>query len=399
VLREMKSKYSMLSVVVALVIAMSSTSAVVWPAYAIDAEAEQSSGPLTPSVTSPLLDALAFAPPEIIAFEFTDWTALKALHGGADITSASPLAERQRLVLEMVNSEASQFEFGLGRLATWPELWGWDNTDLAWEATWVAAPGTRSWVLRFRDGWDPKPFMARLEGYGYSRTEKPHGTLYSDAPDFHPDPDTEAILEVEERLTYEPGSVAISSDGQTVAIRVLRDRADRILKTSARADPVAVAASPFGRVAVALGRPITAFLMDGDSACSDVGLGYADRDRDALLFGDRATRPTSVGPLHPYEAFGIGYERAGPGEPAVGRYAFAYKRAKQAKADYAGRRALMDEGYSSLSGRPAQDVAPDHSGASTDRRTLVLDVAVLDDAPKLLFDPLGRPSLSPVACA
>ena len=310
---------------------------------------------------SPLLDALSYATPKTISFEFTDW-------------------------------EASRFDFGLARLATWPELWGWDNTDLDWEATWYPHDVR---VLRFREGWDPEPFMARLEGYGYSRTEKPHGTLFSDAPDFHPDRDAEAIVQFDERLTHGPGSVAISSDGQTVAIGVYRDRADKILKTSDRADPAAVAASPFGRVAVALGQPVTAVIVDGKYACSDVGPGSRS------FPGETATRPPSVGALHPYQAFGIGYERAGPGESAVGRHAFAYKRAKQAKADHAGRRMLIDEGYASRSGRPAQDVALTSGDASPDRRTLVLDVASLDDAPRLLFDSYYRSpgSLSPVACS
>ena len=52
--------------------------------------------------------------------------------------------------------------------------------------------------------------MARLEGYGYSRSEKPYGTLFDGAPDFIPDPGTEAILDVDERLTHGGGSVAIS---------------------------------------------------------------------------------------------------------------------------------------------------------------------------------------------
>ena len=385
----------MLTLGVAFLLAMSGAVATGFPASALTPDDELPATPPASSATSPLLDALGYAPLKTISFEFTDWAELKTHHGGDDISSASPLADRQRLVLDMVNSEANQFDFGLARLATWPELWGWDNTDLAWEATWVAAPGTRSWVLRFREGWDPKPFMARLEGYGYSRTETPHGTLFSDAPDFHPDPGAEAILDSDERLTRWGGSVAISSDGQTVAIGVDRDRADKILKTSARADPAAVAASPLGRVATALGLPITAFLVDGKSACSNAGPGSGS------FPGDTATRPPSVGTLHPYQAFGIGYERAEPGEPAVGRYAFAYKRAKQSKADYAGRRTLIDEGYASHSGRPSQDVALTSGEASPDRRTLVLDVALLDDAPQLLFDSYHRSfgSLSPVACS
>ena len=230
-----------------------------------------------------------------------------------------------------------------------------------------------------------------------SATRRPsvrYGSLFSDPPDFTVRPGSEAVLDADELLrvaTVRPPSLAISNDGRTVAIAE-GDRADKLLRIAARADQATVATSPFGRVAVALGRPVTAFLVDGDYACSDDGLGNAD------LLAGIAVRPPSVGPLHPYQAFGIGYERAGQGEPAVGRYAFAYERAQQARADLAGRRTLIDEGYASRSGRPPEDVALASGDASPDRRTLTLDVDLLDDAPQLLFDLLDRRSLSPVAC-
>lgn len=65
------------------------------------------------SEASPLLAALAYAPAGTYSFDFTDRAALKALHGSADVTSASPLEERQRLVLGMVDAEASGSGFGL----------------------------------------------------------------------------------------------------------------------------------------------------------------------------------------------------------------------------------------------------------------------------------------------
>ncbi len=380
-----------LSVAKAFLVAMLAVVSAGWPTHALSPEDERSSTRSAPAASSPLLDALAFASPDTISFEFTDWTALKALHDGSDITSASPLEDRQRLVLDMVHAEASRFDFGLDRLATWPELWGWDDTDLAWEATWFPFDVR---VLRFREGWDSGPFIDRLEALGYSRTDDRYGSLFSDPPDFSAGPDGEAVLDVDELLlvaTVRPPSVAISNDGRTVAIAE-GDRADKLLRIAARADPATVATSPLGRVAVALGRPVTAFLVDGDYACSDDGLGNAD------FLADIAVRPPSVGPLHPYQAFGIGYERAGQGEPAVGRYAFAYERAQQARADLAGRRTLIDEGYASRSGRPPEDVALASGDASPDRRTLTLDVDLLDDAPQLLFDLLYRRSLSPVAC-
>ncbi len=380
-----------LSVAKAFLVAMLAVVSAGWPTHALSPEDERSSTRSAPAASSPLLDALAFASPDTISFEFTDWTALKALHDGSDITSASPLEDRQRLVLDMVHAEASRFDFGLDRLATWPELWGWDDTDLAWEATWFPFDVR---VLRFREGWDSGPFIDRLEALGYSRTDDRYGSLFSDPPDFSAGPDGEAVLDVDELLlvaTVRPPSVAISNDGRTVAIAE-GDRADKLLRIAARADPATVAASPFGRAAAALGQPVTATILDGNRGCDWAGRANIDYSEEMK------TLARSVGPLHPYQALAMGYERAGPGEPAMGRYAFAYKRAKQARADMAGRRTLIDEGYSSRHGQRYRDAAFTLVAASAGDRMLILDVAPQHDDPKVFGDLLVGRSLSFATC-
>jgi hypothetical protein len=380
------------SLVLGILVAIALAPASGWPTSALGADGGPRVTPPAPAATSHLLDALAYAPRGIYSFDFTDWTALKTLHGGADITSTSPLEERQRLVLDMVRSEASRFRFGLDRLATWPELWGWDNTDLAWEATPWDPLSKHAKVLRFRDGWDSGPFIDRLEALGYSQTERRYGSLFSDPPDFTVRPGSEAALELDEMLlTARPHSVAISYDGRTVAIRD-GDRADKLLSIAAQADPAEVAASPFGRAAAALGQPVAATIVDGTRGCEWVGPADIDYSEEMK------TLARSVGPLHPYGALGMGYQRAGPGEPAVGRYAFAYKRARQATADLVGRRTLADEGHSSRHGRRYRDAAFILIGAQVDGRTLVLEVAPLYDNPKVFHDLLVGRSLSFATC-
>jgi hypothetical protein len=97
-----------------------------------------------------------------------------------------------------------------------------------------------------------------------------------------------------------------------------------------------VAATPFGRVATALGRPLAASIRDGGFGRLGTEHLHPSGDTTALI--------ESVGPLDCYQAYGAGYERAGPGEPAVGRYVFAYARAAQAEADLPGRQRLIEEG-------------------------------------------------------
>jgi hypothetical protein len=184
--------------------------------------------------------------------------------------------------------------------------------------------------------------------------------------------------------------VAISPDGRTVVLAY--QDAHKILKMAARADPAVIAAGPFGRVAAALGRPMAARIMDGQYGCSGTG------EEHAYLSEDEAPLAREVGVLDPYQAFGSGYERAGPGEPAVGRYVFAYERAEDAEADLSGRGRLIDEGYSLVHGAPYRERAFTLVEATVDNEVLRLDVAPINDKTQALFDVVDGRSMVFAIC-
>lgn len=372
------------SVVIALLLACSTSTVMGRPMAALDGDAEDRRPPAP--TASPLLEALALMPPASDRFEFVDWTALKRLHGGADVTSASPLPERQQLLLEIARSETSPVPLGLDRLEPWRQRWGWDNTDLAWQA--AAAPFVS--ILRFGDDWDPESFIDRLTAYGYSRDDEPQASVFTPGPGAEPPADAplERILGLERRIEDEPivlpASVAVLADRRTVAIVQGDWAAGTLLELADGADPAAVAASPFGRVAGALGRPVAARILHGGYGCSGTG------QEQAFLGEDDLALARAVGPLDAYDAFGSGYERAGAGEPVTGRYVFAYEHAEQAEADLSGRRRLLGSGGWTLRGRG--DIELELVEASTDGPTLVLDVALPTDQPQLLLDlTISRP--------
>ena len=134
-----------------------------------------------------LLQALAYVPRDAVSVEFTDWAGLKLTHGGEDVTSGSPLEEREALLLEIGRSEAVLAPLGLDLLDSWPAAWGWDTTDLAWQLDAVTASGAPT-VLRFRDAWDPAPFLAQLERHGFVREEGPGVISYAPGPEAWYDP-------------------------------------------------------------------------------------------------------------------------------------------------------------------------------------------------------------------
>ena len=342
--------------------------------------AQDDRGPAVDS--TPMLEALSLLPSDIDAFEFTHWSAIKAAHGGSDVTSSSPLAERQRLMLDIARSpEATTFPLGLDRLGTWSERWGWDTTDLEWQAS--CCDAFDFFILRFREDWDAEPFMARLEADGYARRDRPHATSFTLDPDAEaPDRDfLERVYEGSGAMGGPSGpraSVAISRDGHTVVL-VRGPDAHRILESATRSDPAAIAAGPFGRVAAALGRPFAAKVRDGRYGCSGTGV-------ERYLSDEGARLVQAVGELHPYRAFGLGYERAGPGAPALGRYVFAYDRVRTATADLPGRRRLIEEGYSIRYDAPYHETAFTLVDAAVEGRQLILDVAPVNDTPQTLFD-------------
>jgi len=347
-------------------------------------------------VPTPLLEAVAYVRPGAEFYDrrldLTDWSELKRLHAGDGITSDSPIEERQRLLLDIARSETVKTPLGLDRLGDWKEAWGWDNTDLDWEAR----VGVEAAVLRFGEHWKADPFRVALEARGYRGNDIKGDVRYS--PD-----GTEVPLRIAlERLfgdievfgdTFEARAlVDVGQDGRTVivwwggAARTL-SRAARTLSRAARADPEKVASTPFGRVAVALGRPVAASIIDGRIGCS------ADGQSNRLMSEEAAVLARSVAPLNPYQALGIGYSRSEPGAPPVGRIVFAYQEAQEANEDLAGRRLLIEEGYpwpdSPRAGR-YRDIAFELIDARVSGRDLILDVAPVFGVPRNLFDALGR---------
>jgi hypothetical protein len=329
-----------------------------------------------------------------------DWDQLKSLHGGADVNSTSPLAERQRLLLAIAQAEAAPLPLGLDRLTIWSDTWGWDNTDLEWEAR---IYGTLA-VLRFGKHWDARTFHDALIKLGYRARAFEGGVAY--------DPDPAAEVPWQARFANIHGlgihgpavtepmvRVAISDDGRTVLLSRTADPGAR-LRAGLEADRAAVAASAFGRAAAALGRPVAASLIHGREACSE--------ETNAWLHGEARAIAASVAPLHPYEALAAGYTRADEATPPTGRYVFAYAGAQQARDDLSGRQRLIEKGYQYNDDTSRyEDVAFSLTRAHVTGSRLVLDVAPVGGEPvhvlrnmrirPALFATCGRLPGSPAA--
>ena len=319
----------------------------------------------------PLLQAMAYVHPKAdpVSVDFVDWAQLKRLYGHEGITSASPLAERQRFMLEVARNESLPVPLGLDRLATWPEAWGWDNTDLDWQA--------RYWdgrnVLRFGEHWDPAPFRAALESFGYQRNAS--GGIEGWQPPEARMP-TDLRLELmrgeiegpETSHTYAP--VTIDSAERTVVIHDIGPALPpKSLRRAARSDLERIADTPAVRAAIALGDVIAATVAASPE--------YLCRWPHEDMLAEDPEVSAVVDGLRRYQARADGYARSGAGAPATVRYAFSYKRPRQARADLEARSALVELGTPWSS--PAGEVAL--LDARVEGKELILDVEPLHGHP------------------
>lgn len=328
---------------------------------------------------APLMEAMAMLDPRTdpVVVNFVDWAQLKQLYESEAITSSSSLEERQRLMLEVARHEAVPVPLGLDRLATWPDAWGWDNTDLDWQAQFYDG----RIVLRFGEHWRPAPFRTALESMGFELA--PGGGIEVWRP-----PEAEMPTDLRlERVGHEIDAAAtslpfapvtISHDGRTVIIHSFGAGAPaKQLGAASRPRLERIAAEPAALAAAALGDVVAAFASD-TMLCTWLGeedLFARDPEVNALVRG-----------LHPYQARSEGYRRTAVGEPAFVRYVFSYRLPRQAQADLQARSALIETEF------PWAPLAPELRllDARVEGAALILDLVLVD----------GRPAIgAPVAWA
>ena len=336
-----------------------------------------STGPVVrgAATSTPLLEAIASLDPtsELVGVDFVDWAQLKALHGGASITSASPLQERQQLLLDIARSESLTLGLGLDRLATMAASWGWDTTDLEWQARYLDVPGgSGKHVLRFGQHWDLDAFRGALERWGYEHDD---GAIELWLPPLEAIPAEIHLERVDGHVRTGPdlwethAVVAIDPDARTVVIHEFaRFAPPKQLRLASRPHAGRVAGHPAVRAAAALDHPLAADVQ----ASSRAELFCALPEEAGYLEGDPETRAI-VDELDRYDAQANGYTRPARDAPAQGRHVFAYDKRPKARLDLEARSALA------VAGPRARVVSL--IDARTQDRELIIDVEPIHGHP------------------
>jgi len=322
--------------------------------------------PTPDTAGAPLAEAVTFAPPGASAILFTDWAATKAAHGYQDVTSRSPLEQRMDAMSDLGRTEALFARFAIDRFATHADAWGWDTTDLAWEAFYLL-DGPPVAVLRLRDGFDVTPVIDHFDERSFSTEVYGDATIRSHAMDISADWITDSAFGILNTAILDDGRTFVLSSG----LDGVKAALDARHVNSFRAPPARV-------VADHLGSPLSAAIDVGPGACA----AYDPRtDPSGSTINDVLL--AEVGPLQAWEALGVGTYRDQAGT-AVGRYTFEYPTVAAALTDQAGRARLADAGFSTRAQRPLLETVFRLVTFGVEDSAVTLDVAPLDDTSRRL---------------
>jgi hypothetical protein len=330
---------------------------------------------------TPLHRVLEFVPAELSEpmIQFTDWAMIKSLTGMESVTSESPMEDRIALARRISQDHAAGSAFALIHLREHADAWGFDTTDLEWEANVVSRELPIIYILKLRVGFDFAPVAVRFSEHGFVQTESHGALVFTHEIDVSADwvrttefsIHTTAYLEAENLLVLSSYFGAVEAFLAAYAGRV-----------------PALAKSQQVQAAVAhLNNPAAAMLLVGAGTCG----GFTARPILELLteLPDEETvaalkAAVAEGPvLFPYRVLAAGY-RYEEGHP-VGPIVFEYDSAEAATIDLPVRRALAEGGTSLTYEKPISEAYFTLLDARIEERAIVLDVAPVNDQPNRLF--------------
>lgn len=351
----------------------------------------ESQAPSAQSVQPDLREALSFAPPAAELLAFTSWESIKLHQSAADVTSASPMDQRRNFLRSLTMDEAAASGFALAYFAHQAEQWGWDTTDLLWEAT-VQGEGAPVFVLRLRDDFDMESLPARFEGRSFEKAEHAGALVYTHRLDLTVDWRTE--LAVFNAAVLADEKILIHSSDASAILPVLDAHAGAANWQNN---------SGVLSVAAAFGPTSAALIASGPQVCTDLGFAAllplllrssqpSTEELTALqskYFGDT--------PLHPYGALGISYRYVAHLEGII---AMHYASREAAEADLEARRELAANGWSIAAQAPIREVLFFDPIATVDfRNNIVLNVRPAGDRPQRLFNMFYRRDMPFAACS
>lgn len=332
---------------------------------------------------SNLLQALSFAPTNTNTVSFTDWTILKQYEGAQNVTSKSDHQTRLNFYLAVSRNQGTASFFDASYVAEqdWAALWGWDTTDLLWEAT-LEGPIPPTYVLKVRSDLDLNPVMAHFTSRGFSTSTYQGATVYTHPIDLTVDWFNDPSIF---NAAVIPSAHVIVVGGGPNGIRAVLD-AHASTSSSLAGDGSSKA------VANELGTQASAIIASGSSVCAEIGKAG---NRDALAQNQQLL--ASAGTLHPYSTLGIVYKQV-QGQPA-GLIALHFGSSQDAQADVTARKSLAINGITSFNGTAYGQALFTVNSAAVTGSDITLRVTPVNNEPQRLFTMFDERDLLFAACS
>jgi hypothetical protein len=305
---------------------------------------------------SDVIEALQHAPANTIEFHFTDWAAIKASHG---VEHATGETEREQFVQELIEEDPDTPAFAYPSLQypSHAEQWGWDSTDLQWDASFNLADGPVIFVLAFDDDFDFDSVTSHFEERDFDESEHQGATIYSNTE----------LLEADWITATGPGTelaifnTAVVADEGVMILSPTLESVKRVLDVRAGGRESLADDENYRDVAERFEDSASVSLLPARFMCSpregDPGL------EDGLVSPDE---------VNPYSVFGAGL-RYDDGEPA-GRIVMRYDNDEHADADLDVREDAARTGNSLATRRPYSEDVFSVENASVDGRDLIMEL-------------------------
>jgi hypothetical protein len=332
-----------------------------------------------------LMQALSALPTGANHVGFTNWAFIKEYEEFQDITSASNDEEWVEFWLACAERHAAPSFFGArwfyggsADLRGHAKLWGWDSTDLDWEAG-VSRTFGPGYVLKFRDGFDFTPVIARFEERGFTASVYQGVTIYTHELDVEKDWLLGTEFSILNTAVLADESMLFMSIGLSNVQSMLDAYHNR--SASLADDPVVRAtASRLGEVgaAVVIADPCSAFsALSSKVLCEGFFRLPESKEKCHAQLKDRPQ-------LQGYEVLGIGYRY--DGTQPVGLIVMHFSDASRAASDLEPRRQLAVDGfYLAPDAETDNEVYFTLNKANVEGNMIVMEVTPGDRRPSLFF--------------
>lgn len=330
---------------------------------------------------SPLADVLQFVPADIRepSVFFTDWAQIKTLIGLEEVTSESPFELRFELVQRIHQDQAAASAYGLSHFRQHADSWGWDTSDLDWEANIVSYDIGPVYILKLREDFDFAPVTQRFEARGFVQTESYGALIYTHELDPQADWVRTTELSIHATAYIEEDNLLILSSYLGSVKALLAAYAGEVASLSG--NPFAVSAVEH------FGEPASASLLLGVGQC----LGFTespllnllgtmpDEEKIAQLKAEFEARELLV----PYRVFSVGYDYEN--DRPIGTIVFEYDTSELAEIDLQARCVLAEEGLSAHYDASIAESYFSVLNCDVQDSAIILEVTPVNDQPNRLF--------------